>query len=64
MDKNILGNNSTTRILLDMGFAMESQELKNFHFALLLGKTNDWIYKKKYAKYSIFGHFLPKFGQK
>ena len=39
--KNILGNNSWTRIFPDMGFAMKSQESKEFSFCITLGK-NRW----------------------
>ena len=61
MDKNILGDNSRTRILQDMGFVMESKELKELSFCITLRKKYDKIFNPPPP---IFGPFLPKFGEK
>ena len=44
--KNILGNNSRTRILPNIGFAMESQQIKQFSFCIVFEKTNEDNLKK------------------
>ena len=59
MVKIILDDNSKTRILPDTRFAMGSDELKEFHFALYLSKKIKTFSKKKNAKYPIFGLFGP-----
>ena len=65
LTKNILGNSSRTRILPDMGFAIESQESKKLSFCIVSRKKNAKSFKRN-AKYHIFGpiglrHFLvPK----
>ena len=61
--KKILVDNSKTRILPDMGFATESQELKEFSFWIVFRKIK-WQYFLKNAKYPIFGAFKSIFGQK
>ena len=63
LPKNILGNNSRTRILSDIRFLMESQESKEFSFCIVFRK-NQWQNFQKNVKYSILGLFLAKFGQK
>ena len=47
---NILGNNSRIKILLNMGFPIESQEI---HIASFVGKTNDKIFKRKISKIPV-----------
>ena len=61
--KNILGNNSKTRNLPDIGFAMESQESKQLSFCIVFSR-NKWQNFEKKAKYPISGPFSPKFWQK
>ena len=46
-----------------MGFALESQELKELSFDIVSRKTKSH-FQKKYAKQLIFGPFLHKFEQK
>ena len=46
MVKNILGNNSRTRISPDMGFAMESQSSKEISFCIVFREKNEKIFKK------------------
>ena len=60
--KNILGNNSRTKILPDIGFAMESQESKDLSFCIDFRKKR-WQHFQKNAKYHISGTFLLKFGE-
>ena len=61
--KIILGNNSRTRIWPDMGFATESQKLKELSFCIVLRK-NKWQNFQKNAKYPFSEPFFPKFRQK
>ena len=60
----IFDNNCKTRILPDMEFFMESQELKKLPFCIVFTKNNKIFKKKKNGQYTIFRQFLPKFGQK
>ena len=46
-----------------MGFALESQELKELSFDIVSTKTK-LHFQKKYEKQLIFGPFLHKFEQK
>ena len=62
MYKNIFGWNSRTAILPDMRFVMESQELKELSFSIVLGKKLTKFSKD--AKYPILGPFMFKFRQK
>ena len=54
---HILGNNSRTRILPDMGFAMESQELKGFYIVF---RKNKWQNIQKNEKISYFWALCTK----
>ena len=54
---HILGNNSRTRILPDMGFAMESQELKGFYVVF---RKNKWQNIQKNEKISYFWALCTK----
>ena len=58
LTKNILGNNSRTRILPDMGFAIESQESKELSFALFFRKNKLF---KKIQNTLFLGPFSSKF---
>ena len=59
----ILVDNSKIRILKDMVFVIESQELKELSFCIIFRKIKWQHFQKKY-KISLFGLFLSKFGQK
>ena len=59
----ILIDNFRTRISQDIGFAMESQEFKGISFCIVFRKNKRQHLKKKEAKNTVFGPFLPKFGQ-
>ena len=55
----ILGNNSRTRILPDMGFAIKSQELKELSFCINFRKNK----RQKFSKKCKIPHFWAIFAQ-
>ena len=55
----ILGNNSRTRILPDMGFAIKSQELKELSFYIVFRKNR----RQKFSKKCKIPHFWAIFAQ-
>ena len=53
LTKNILGNNSRTRILPDMGLRLRVKNQKKLLFCIV------FMERKKWQKYPIFGPFCP-----